>query len=101
MPYTSNKIWVGDIEVKSPGELNQIISSLIDEYIKYHTITYGRELTYVMLNDILGALEGAKLEFYRRIVVPYENLQCSRNGDVYVNALRALEDKGANVSRNL
>ena len=40
-------------------------------------------LTYQTMNDIIGALEGAKLEFYRRVVVPYENDKIEQNGDVY------------------
>jgi len=31
----------------------------------------------------MGALEGAKLEFYRRVVVPYEEKKMKENGDVY------------------
>jgi len=38
---------------------------------------------YQTFNDILGALEGAKLEVYRRVVGPYENGKMSENGDVY------------------
>jgi len=40
-------------------------------------------LSYRTINDILGALEGAKLEFYRRVAVPYENSKLSENGDIY------------------
>lgn len=40
-------------------------------------------LKYDTINDILGALEGSKLEFYRRIAVPYENVKLAENGDVY------------------
>jgi hypothetical protein len=40
-------------------------------------------LTYQTMNDCLGALEGAKLEFYRRVVVPYEEQKKYENGDVY------------------
>lgn len=38
---------------------------------------------YQAINDIIGALEGAKAEFYRRVVVPYENEKIKANGDVY------------------
>ncbi len=31
----------------------------------------------------MGALEGSKLEFYRRIAAPYENKKMKENGDVY------------------
>lgn len=33
--------------------------------------------------DILGALEGAKLELYRRKISPYEDIKIEENGDVY------------------
>ncbi len=38
---------------------------------------------YQTYNDILGALEGAKLELYRRQIGPYEETAIKRNGDVY------------------
>jgi len=41
------------------------------------------QLNYQTINDIIGALEGAKLEFYRRIAIPYENAKLTENGDVY------------------
>lgn len=62
---------------QSPGELNYEFTMLLKRYIK----TKG--LNYQTINDILGALEGAKLEFYRRVAVPYENTKLSINGDVY------------------
>lgn len=33
--------------------------------------------------DIQGALECCKLEFYRRVAVPYEDRKIKLNGDVY------------------
>lgn len=62
---------------KNAGELNFQITTLISEYLKYN----GKQ--YQQLNDVLGALEGAKLEFNRRIVAPYENSKIAENGDVY------------------
>jgi hypothetical protein len=38
---------------------------------------------YQTVNDIVGALEGAKMEFYRRAAAPYEDLKIKENGDVY------------------
>ncbi len=34
-------------------------------------------------NAVVGALECAKLELYRRMVAPYENGKIAENGDVY------------------
>ena len=39
--------------------------------------------SYATINDIIGALEGAKMEFYRRVVAPYEDEKIKENGDVY------------------
>lgn len=34
------------------------------------------------INDCIGACEGAKLEFYRRVASPYEDVKIKQNGDV-------------------
>ena len=59
------------------GELNYLITDLIIDYINAHGQSYQ---TY---NDIIGALEGAKYELYRRQVAPYEDEKIVENGDVY------------------
>ena len=61
----------------SAGELNYLITKMCLKFVKTH------ELNYQVLNDVVGALEGAKLEFYRRMVAPYENTKIRGNGDVY------------------
>jgi hypothetical protein len=61
----------------TPGELNYLITTMLIEYL------HARGKSYQTINDILGALEGAKLEFYRRVAVPYETEKCKQNGDVY------------------
>jgi len=37
---------------------------------------------YTNLSGILGCMECAKTEFYRRIVAPYEDQKIKENGDV-------------------
>jgi hypothetical protein len=59
------------------GDLNFMITTMIQMYMK------TGPLNYQMINDIVGALEGAKTEFYRRVAVPYEELKIKENGDVY------------------
>jgi len=61
----------------NPGMLNYQITGLVSGYMN------EKGLSYQTINDVLGALEGAKQEFYRRIAVPYENEKLSTNGDVY------------------
>ena len=62
---------------ETSGELNYMITLILDEYIRTNGVRYQ------FLNDCIGALEGAKLELYRRIVAPYENMKARQNGDVY------------------
>lgn len=64
-------------EPSTSGELNYTLTLVIKKYMD----TKG--LSYTTINDILGALEGCKLEFYRRIAKPYEDNKLSLNGDVY------------------
>lgn len=61
---------------RNTGELNYVITNIINEYYKY-------EGGYSSINDVIGALEGAKLEFYRRVAAPYEDVKIKENGDVY------------------
>lgn len=63
--------------VETPGELNYMITKLCTEYLG------GMGLSYGTINDIVGALECAKQEFYRRVAAPYENDKIEQNGDVY------------------
>ena len=60
-----------------PGELNYLFTTIIRDYIKQ------QGLCYQSINDILGALEGAKQEFYRRVAIPYEDKKKEENGDVF------------------
>lgn len=59
-----------------PGHLNYLITSLVRSYLGDHP-------RYADYNEVLGALEAAKLELYRRMVAPYENAKIAENGDVY------------------
>ena len=70
----------GTFLAENAGELNYQITTLIINYWLYCT---QKTKNYQRINDIIGALEGAKLEFYRRIVANYENQKIIENGDVY------------------
>lgn len=59
------------------GELNFLFTHLINNYIKLNLESYQS------YNDIIGALEGAKLELYARKVREYEDRKKLVNGDVY------------------
>jgi hypothetical protein len=59
------------------GELNYALTKVMLGYVA------RKGLSYSALNDCLGAVEGAKLELYRRLAVPYEDGKILENGDVY------------------
>lgn len=61
----------------TPGELNYLLTQQTLRYLR------AKGLTYHTINDVIGALESAKLEFYRRVAVPYEDGKIKTNGDVY------------------
>ena len=55
------------------GELNYIITRILKE---------SYPLRYFNLNRAMGVLECAKLEFYRRVAAPYEDIKIKENSDV-------------------
>ena len=63
---------------ESAGELNYGITRLVDAYL----VARGG-LRYTHLNEVVGALECAKLELYRRLAGPYEDAKRRETGDVY------------------
>lgn len=68
---------MGAEQPENPGELNFCVTQVVLDYAEKHGHSYA------VFNDVLGALEGAKLEFYRRLVAPYEDMKRLVNGDVY------------------
>ena len=60
------------------GDLNYCITHLCHSYLKAHGKSYST------MNDIIGVLEAAKMEFNRRIVAPYEDIKIVENGDMEV-----------------
>lgn len=61
---------------ENAGDLNYVITVMIDNYIR----TYGEN--YANYNEMIGALECCKLEYYRRGISPYEDEKIKENGDV-------------------
>ena len=81
MPYIPqsrrDRINSGTVMPDNAGELNFAISQLITFYLGTHP------LCYQTLADITAALEGAKLEFTRQVVNPYEDRKIAENGGLY------------------
>ena len=64
-------------QILKPGELNYAITELALFYLK------RKGVSYTNMNEVIGVLECAKLEFYRRATAPYEDKKVEENGDVY------------------
>lgn len=81
MPYIKPEdrlhILADEKSISSPGELNYFISTLVNWYIS------EKGKNYSTLNEVIGVLECAKLELYRRVAAPYEDIKIDENGDVY------------------
>jgi hypothetical protein len=65
------------VDPESAGELNYTITQLCLAYLAQEGLSYSA------LNEVVGVLECAKLELYRRAAAPYEDEKASLNGDVY------------------
>ena len=80
MPYIKSdrriELKTKDVPVTA-GELNFMLTELCIAYMS------DTGVSYQSINDVVGALEGAKLEFYRRFAAPYEDTKIKENGDVY------------------
>lgn len=68
----------GGTAPQNPGELNYAITKLVGAYL----LQRG-SLRYANLNEVIGALDCAKLELYRRLAAPYEDSKMGETGDVY------------------
>jgi hypothetical protein len=80
MPYIkkeNQELLAAGIPASTPGELNFVFTMLCKLYFQ------NNGANYQAINDIVGALEGAKFEFYRRVATPYEDKKIKENGDVY------------------
>jgi len=70
---------IADVNPTTAGELQYMIAIMIKEFMK------NSDYRYQDMNNVMGALNGANLEFYRRYVGPYEDECITKNGDVFFN----------------
>lgn len=59
------------------GDINYVITMLLLDFLN------KKGLNYENLNSLIGVLDCAKMELYRRVAIPYENMKIRENGDVY------------------
>jgi hypothetical protein len=70
-------ITIQEKEKDRVGMVNYTISAMMNEILKTDGISYHT------INGLIGVLECAKLELYRRVASPYEDEKIQSNGDVY------------------
>ncbi len=82
MPYIKpeRRAWLREYDYsplpKTAGELNYILSRLIDRVLDVNP-------SYEDINTVIGVLECCKEEVYRRVAGPYEDRKIGENGDVF------------------
>lgn len=63
--------------IDTPGELVYLFCRIADLYVSQHLVEFR------VMNDVIGALENAKFEFHRKVVVKRENEKEEENGTVW------------------
>ena len=81
------KVIQGKVDMKfhitSSGDLNYVITQACLAFLDFWKERNQEENCYEHFNAVIGALECAKQELYRRVVIPYENKKKKENGDVF------------------
>ena len=69
---------IDGLTIGTAGDLNYLVTYLCKSFLRED------DLSYASMNEVIGALECAKLEMYRRVLSPYEDKKIEENGDVKV-----------------
>lgn len=67
---------IGDI-IETEGEANYVVSRLMN------VLLLNSDGKYATHNALIGVLECAKLELYRRNTAPYEDQKIAEHGDLF------------------
>jgi len=73
---------IDQLSLASEGEVNYAITTLVRNWVKQQSLVAGK-FSYELGNKAMGILASVKAEFYRRVMVPYEEAKRTENGDVY------------------
>lgn len=77
LDFSGHNILIDMERIESPGEIQYVIAEILNDYVA------RKGLRYQVLNDVMGALAGAQMEFYRKVVAPYESEKEEANGGIY------------------
>ena len=64
------------------GQLNYQICELVINFLEARQLL-NRQTRYTDYNEAIGAIECAKQEIYRKLIVPYEERKIRESGDVF------------------
>lgn len=76
-PARKKEIDNHDAAPANAGDLTYVIQQALNRYLQVHGLRYQQ------IAEVLGAIEGAKLDFIERVVKPYEQKKLRDNGDVW------------------
>lgn len=65
-------------QAECAGDLNYAITVILHLYLKRKGVKYAN------INELIGMMECCKMELYRKVGGPYEDLKITQNGDVEV-----------------
>lgn len=64
--------------IETVGDLNYTITMICKKFMEMNG-----GISYTNVNSIIGVLDCAKQEFYRKVGAPYEDEKIKENGDVF------------------
>ncbi len=72
-------------DCRSPGELNYRITKIILRYLEHKVgdVPQQVEANYTDYNEVIGVLRLVELEFWDRLIRPFEKKKRELNGDVF------------------
>lgn len=92
MPYISERDpqLIKDLEsvaerCYNSGDLNYVLTTICDRFTR--NLKQDARASYEERQVVMGVLSCVQLEWYRRVLVDYEEAKRSLNGDVYSAAL--------------
>jgi len=76
-PTHRDRLILGEDLPQNGADLNFMICDLADSFF------IRKGVTYAHINEVMGAIECAKTEIYRRVAALYEDQKVTANGDVF------------------
>lgn len=86
MPYVTRgerEALAGTPWAAKPGQLTYVLTEAITRFLLEREAQTGMDNDFADYASVIGALEATKLEFFRRVLAPYEEAKCAQHGDVY------------------